>query len=106
MMERRVGKGARRGLSLSAKQKSSVWVRATFAGIVLVAVAPMISVLISGVVAAALGCPLDEGSPHPCPFMGVDLSEILYSMVVVGWLGLVSLPLGAVALWVWQMIRP
>jgi predicted permease len=82
---------------LSAKQKSSVWVRPTFAVIVLVAAAPMISVLISGVIAAALGCPLDEGSPHPCPFMGVDLSEILYSMDVVGWLGLVTLPLGAVA---------
>ncbi|MBV8320420.1 MAG: hypothetical protein JO049_07065 [Hyphomicrobiales bacterium] len=90
---------------MSAKQRSSILVRAAFAIIVLIATAPMISVLISGVVAGVLGCPLDEGSPHPCPFMGVDLSEILYSMVVFGWLGLVTLPLGAVALWVWQMIR-
>jgi hypothetical protein len=90
---------------MSAKQRSSVRARTTFAIIVLIATAPMISVLISGVVAGVLGCPLDEGSPHPCPFMGVDLSEILYSMVVFGWLGLVTLPLGAVALWVWQMIR-
>jgi len=90
---------------MSAKQRSSIPVRAAFAIIVLIATAPMISVLISGVVAGVLGCPLDEGSPHPCPFMGVDLSEILYSMVVFGWLGLVTLPLGAVALWIWQMIR-
>jgi hypothetical protein len=90
---------------MSAKQRSSILVRAAFAIIVLIATAPMISVLISGVVAGVLGCPLDEGSPRPCPFMGVDLSEILYSMVVFGWLGLVTLPLGAVALWVWQMIR-
>jgi hypothetical protein len=90
---------------MSAKQRTSILVRAAFAIIVLIATAPMISVLISGVVAGVLGCRLDEGSPHPCPFMGVDLSEILYSMVVFGWLGLVTLPLGAVALWVWQMIR-
>lgn len=82
---------------MSVKQKSSVLVRATFAVIVLVAAAPIISVLISGVIAGVLGCPLDEGSPHPCPFIGIDLSEILYSMVVVGWLGLVTLPFGAVA---------
>jgi len=36
----------------------------------------------------------------------IELGEILYSMVALGWLALVTLPLGAVALWVWQMIRP
>jgi hypothetical protein len=91
---------------MNVKQRSSRRVRATFAAIVLVAVAPLISVLISGVIAGVLGCELDEGLLHPCPFMGVDLGETLYVMFVLGWLGLVTLPLGAVALWVWQMIRP
>jgi hypothetical protein len=92
---------------MSVKQRSSVrLVRATFAAIVLVAVAPLISVLISGVIAGVLGCELDEGSLHPCPLLGVDLGEILYVMFVLGWFALVTLPLGAVALWVWQMIRP
>jgi hypothetical protein len=92
---------------MSVKQRSSGrLVRATFAAIVLVAVAPFISVLISAVIAGVLGCELDEGSLHPCPFMGVDLGEMLYVMFVLGWFGLLTLPLGAVALWVWQMIRP
>jgi hypothetical protein len=63
------------------KQRSSA--RLVGAIIVLVAAAPIISALISGIIAGVLGCQLDEGSTHPCPFMGADLSEILYSMVVV-----------------------
>jgi len=60
----------------------------------------------SGLAWGGLGRQLDEGSPNSCPLIGIELGEILYSMVALGWLALVTLPLGAVALWVWQMIRP
>ena len=88
---------------MSAKPRSPALLVA--AVIVLIAVAPFISVLTSAVLAGVLGCEVDEGSIHPCQFMGVDLGEILYFMAVLGWLGLLTLPAGALALWVWQMLR-
>jgi hypothetical protein len=66
--------------------------------IILVGAAPVISVVIASGFASTLGCKLDEGNPHPCPFHGVDLGDTLYSMFVAGWLGLITVPLGAIGL--------
>ena len=66
--------------------------------IVLVAAAPVISVAIASGVASSLGCDLDEGNIHPCLFQGIDLGGTLYTMFVLGWLMLATLPLGVLAL--------
>ena len=58
--------------------------------IILVGAAPVISVVIASGFASTLGCKLDEGNPHPCPFHGVDLGDTLYSMFVAGSLGLIT----------------
>ncbi|HEX7531933.1 MAG TPA: hypothetical protein VF340_01720 [Methyloceanibacter sp.] len=59
---------------------------------------PVISVFTAGWIAASLGCVLNEGDVHPCPFHGFDLGEMLYGMAVMGWFALGTLPLGAIAL--------
>jgi hypothetical protein len=66
--------------------------------IVLCACLPVISVFTASWIATTLGCTLNEGDVHPCPFHGLDLGETLYGMVVMGWFALGTLPLGAIAL--------
>ena len=66
--------------------------------IVLLASLPVISVFTASWIATSLGCVLNEGDVHPCPFHGVDLGEMLYGMTVMGWFALGTLPLGAIAL--------
>lgn len=63
----------------------------------LLALAPLLSVLVASFVASAAGCRLDEGSVHPCLVLGADRGEALYTMFVLGWLMLLTLPAGAVA---------
>lgn len=58
---------------------------------------PLLSTLIAGAMASAHGCPLDEGSVHPCIVAGKDIGEMLYSMGVMGWLMLITLPTGLIA---------
>jgi len=79
-----------------SRQTVGFLLRAVF--IILLGAAPVISVVIASGIASSLGCKLDEGDPHPCPFHGVDLGDTLYSMFVAGWFGLVTVPLGAIAL--------
>ena len=61
-------------------------------------------VVACGWIANAYGCKVDEGSVHPCIIGGVDRGELLYSMGVLGWLMLVTLPVGGLAFLVWLAI--
>jgi len=69
--------------------------------ILLFAVLPLILALSAGGVAHALGCRLDEGDVHPCPFLGIDLGELLYALGVLGWLTLATVPIGGGLLLIW-----
>ncbi len=69
--------------------------------IVLFAGLPVIGIVISTEIASALGCRLDEGNPHTCPFLGMDLGGLLYALFVSGWFGLFTIPVGVVLLLVW-----
>ena len=71
------------------------------AWIIGIAVLPIISVLCTYTLSSALGCGVNEGGATPCPFMGVDLGETLLTTMMFGWLGLISVPLGGVAVAVW-----
>ncbi|MEO5719936.1 MAG: hypothetical protein ABIR71_00515 [Chthoniobacterales bacterium] len=62
-----------------------------------VTLAPVASVVACGMIANAYGCPVDEGSAHPCVINGIDYGETLYAMGVLGWLMLLTLPAGALA---------
>jgi hypothetical protein len=72
--------------------------------IVIVALAPIGSVIACGVIANAHGCRVDEGSVHPCIINGKDYGQTLYTLGVMGWFMLVTLPAGAFAFALWLAI--
>src|SRR3954449_13296772 len=61
------------------------------------AFAPVGSVILCAVIAHTYGCKVDEGSVHPCIINGQDYGDLLYSLGVMGWLMLVSIPIGLCA---------
>jgi hypothetical protein len=69
--------------------------------IILVALAPAGSVVACGWIANTHGCKVDEGSVHPCMINGKDYGHLLYTLGVMGWLMLLTLPVGALALVIW-----
>jgi hypothetical protein len=75
-----------------------------FVLIVLVAVAPVGSVVACGLIANAHDCPVDEGSVDPCIIGGHDYGQLPYTLGVMGWLMLVALPGGALALVTWLIV--
>ena len=72
--------------------------------IFLVALAPVGSVVTCGLIANAFGCRVDEGSVHPCIINGHDYGQLLYTLGVLGWLMLVTLPVGAFAFVLWLLV--
>jgi MFS family permease len=72
--------------------------------ILLVALAPVISVAIAGWIAETNGCVLHEGNINPCIVNGEDMGSTLYTMFVLGWFMLASLPFGAMALLAWLVV--
>ncbi|MBB3809192.1 hypothetical protein [Pseudochelatococcus contaminans] len=65
---------------------------------------PIISVMVSSWIADNAGCVLHEGSKNPCIVFGHDIGRLLYTMFVMGWLGLATLPIGALALAGWCLV--
>ena len=78
------------------------WIVLVLIGVV--ALAPIGSVVACGWIAHAHGCRVDEGSVHPCIINGKDYGQMLYTMGVMGWLMLVTLPGGAMATVVWLVV--
>lgn len=69
--------------------------------IAVVTLAPIGSVMTCAWIANAHGCKVDEGSVHPCIINGKDYGQLLYTLGVMGWLMLVTLPAGALAFAIW-----
>jgi hypothetical protein len=65
--------------------------------IIVAAVAPVVVAVVSGNIAAAHGCAVDEGSVHPCLIGGHDYGDLFYTLGVSGWLMLATIPLGFLA---------
>jgi hypothetical protein len=47
---------------------------------------------------------VDEGSVHPCVIKGKDYGQLLYTLGMMGWLMLVTLPAGAFAFVLWLIV--
>jgi hypothetical protein len=62
---------------------------------------PLVSTMAAGLVASHYGCKLDEGSVHACVIGGQDRGATLYSLGMMGWLMIATLPIGSglVVLW-------
>ncbi len=65
---------------------------------------PLISLAIAGTIASWNGCELHEGFSNPCIVNGSDLGPTLYSMGVMGWFLIATIPLGAAAALAWTLI--
>lgn len=72
--------------------------------IIVLAALPIIGLVIAGTIADANGCRVDEGSVHPCIVGGVDMGSMLYSLGVLGWMMLLSIPGGILAVGVWVIV--
>ncbi len=69
----------------------------------LIGFSPIISLLLTSLIAETLGCTVNEAASHPCPGpFGWDLGDLLVTMFVMGWLMLVTWPLmlGTIMLWI------
>jgi hypothetical protein len=78
-----------------------IWYLLTLLVIGAFAFAPVGSVILCAAIANTYGCKVDEGSVHPCIINGQDYGELLYSLGVMGWLMLVSIPGGLFAFAGW-----
>ncbi|MCB1496516.1 MAG: hypothetical protein KDJ86_12065 [Bauldia sp.] len=72
--------------------------------ILVVMLAPMASVMIAGSIADSHGCVLHEGAVNPCIVDGKDIGETLYTMGMMGWLMIATIPIGAIALLGWVVV--
>ncbi len=63
-----------------------------------VGIAPIISVLVSSIIAGIGGCQLNEGVLNPCQIGPFELSNVLYTMFVAGWYIFLSIPLAFLGL--------
>jgi hypothetical protein len=72
--------------------------------IILVALAPVGSVFACAVIGNAHGCRVDEGSVHPCMINGKDYGQLLYTLGMMGWLMLVTLPAGVFVFMIWLIV--
>jgi hypothetical protein len=70
-------------------------------GILFFTLLPLFSVLICEGIASYAGCRVDEGSVHPCMVGGNDIGELLYGMFVMGWMLLLTMPVGMLLLTCW-----
>jgi ABC-type Fe3+ transport system permease subunit len=88
------------------KRKSFPWIIYSLVLILILAftLAPIGSVMACAWIANSHGCKVDEGSVHPCIIDGVDRGQLLYTLGVMGWLMLFTLPVGGLALLIWIAI--
>jgi hypothetical protein len=69
--------------------------------ILVLSISPLLSAMAAGTIAGHYGCDLDEGSIHPCLVNGEDIGDTLYTLGVLGWLALGTIPLGLIAIGVY-----
>ena len=70
----------------------------------LVAFGPVLAAMAADAIAAANGCSMADGADHTCLIGGLDLGPVLYFFYLLGWLTLITLPLGVIGLMVWGVV--
>jgi hypothetical protein len=59
----------------------------------------------AGLIASHYGCQLDEGSVHTCVIAGKDRGSILYTLGMMGWFMIATLPIGAGLVMLWLAVE-
>lgn len=70
----------------------------TYGLLFLYTLGPILVSLLAGGIAHLAGAQLDEGSVHPCIVLGIDIGRPLYILGVAGWLALITISTGLLAL--------
>lgn len=65
---------------------------------------PLFAVLVSGMIADANGCVLNEAQAHACWINGEDWGRGLYTAFVMGWFMIATIPIGVGALLAWLLV--
>jgi hypothetical protein len=81
------------------------WVRLLFFLVLIACLSPVIAVAIAGSIANRHGCTLNEGAIHPCVIDGVDYGRDLYTLAMMGWLMIATLPVAAGTIVLWVVIE-
>ena len=66
---------------------------------------PLGGVMAAGGLADLWGCTVDEGGATPCLVAGRDMGDFLVELFVSGWFMLLTMPVGAVLLLMWLVVR-
>lgn len=66
--------------------------------LMLLTTAPLISAYLASSIGAVYGCQVDESGVHPCVVHGVDVGRVLAAMFTLGWLALLTVPGGGLAI--------
>ena len=89
-----------KGSKIAALMKSRI-IQPIIAAIfcALFAIVPILNVLLGSFLGKITGCTsLNEGSVEGCIAFGMDISSQIYQLFVSGWYGVITLPIGAIAL--------
>lgn len=69
------------------------------------ALAPFAAIMATALVAAALGCQLNEAAPAPCYAFGTDIGGLMTGFLVTGGLVQVTIPILIAILALWALIE-
>lgn len=76
-----------------------------FGVVIVITLAPLIFMLVSGLVGALAGCQVDEGTARACHVFGADVGELLYAGTTSAWYAMVTAPIGVLVAAVWIVIE-
>ncbi len=62
---------------------------------------PLLLALGGSLVAGALGCGLEDSSVHSCRLLGLEIGGALSASLMLGWFGMITLPVSGMVLVVW-----
>lgn len=60
-------------------------------------IAPVAAMIWASWFARRHGCDLNEGTAQPCIVNGIDWGDTLYACFVMGWFGMIGLPIALVS---------
>jgi len=65
--------------------------------IIVAALSPILISMLAGFIGYCMGCSINEAGTDDCVRIGVPFGTILNPLGVLGWLGIITIPLGVIA---------
>ena len=72
--------------------------------IALITLGPLLITLLGGAAASLFGCTISEVGPQECLVLSVDIGWLFYAMGVIGWLFIITVPLGVLLFVLWTVM--